>query len=216
MKKSLSSEEEDLSNSITTNYIRSISGVAFLGLGVWMLLDPSKPKHKSVERVTEALVKEIWGPTTGIVFLSIAALILGYSFYQIWKKRSLTYLKLETGYYFFKNQMRVSGLVSDYNNKDLILFHPEYNEVIELRNYTNAKNGSYHKAYLSNQFTCSKSYWSRKGTKLSFFYLGTNADFTLEWQGDDIVVTVTDAQKKFRFNNFKSQAEGQLFEATML
>lgn len=58
--------------------IQMISSSALIGLGCWMLLDPSEKEHARVEKATTALVKEIWGMEAGIVCLVLGGAWLIY------------------------------------------------------------------------------------------------------------------------------------------
>lgn len=66
-----------------------ISAMALMALGIWMLVDPTKKKHASVEKATVAAVKMLWGFETGIVITVLGLTWLIYSYFQLKKFKKL-------------------------------------------------------------------------------------------------------------------------------
>ncbi len=76
MKKQLTPQEKAYRDQRDMKYIGMFSACGFLGLGIWMLIDPASPKHARVEKVTVSLVKDLWGLPCGIILTAIGLFIL--------------------------------------------------------------------------------------------------------------------------------------------
>ena len=83
MKSKLTPEQRVWRDNRDRKILNIISASAFLGLGVWMLLDPSKKKHASVEKATVALVKMLWGFETGCVITVLALVWITVGFIKL-------------------------------------------------------------------------------------------------------------------------------------
>lgn len=83
MKTKLTPEQRVWRDNRDRKIIPMISACAFMGLGIWMLIDPTKKKHASVEKATVALVKMLWGFETGLIITALALIWLVYSIIQL-------------------------------------------------------------------------------------------------------------------------------------
>ena len=83
--KDLKQEEKEFVDFYQMKWVRIIGFLAFLGLGIWMLIDPTPPRHQSVERATVALFKELWSMPFGIILVSVGLIGVSYFMMQLIK-----------------------------------------------------------------------------------------------------------------------------------
>lgn len=208
--------EKGLTDYVQMKYVRLISFVSFFGLGLWMLLDPAKPEHRSVEKVTVALFKNLWGIPFGIICISIGTVGLIYFIRLIVKfRKGYTWIRLVNGYYFFEDRVRLSGLPSIYDKEDLLVFHPQGNKVFEFKNYAKAELNKYQKAKLSTAYNNDETYWSADESGYTLIYKGESlANTTSEYRGDDLIVKSKDQHLSFLLKNYRNLKDGKIRTAS--
>lgn len=212
--KDLKQEEKEFVDFYQMKWVRIIGFLSFLGLGTWMLIDPSKPEHRSIEKVTVSLFKDLWGVPFGVICVSIGLLGIGYFGYQLFKYKDYAWIRLETGYYLFYKQRRVSGLKSMYNGNDLVVFYPERSMVLEFKDYTNTPLYNYQKAHQSQAFNNDMPYWMADAKGYVVIYKGKHLpNTTSEYRGDDLIVKCPDTHMTFYLKNYKNSKDGQIREA---
>jgi hypothetical protein len=80
MKKQLTPQQRAYQDAKDGKIMNMIGSVAVMALGLWMALSPAKPEHAAIERVSTALVKDIWGLEGGIVLLALGGLWMFFAF----------------------------------------------------------------------------------------------------------------------------------------
>lgn len=214
--KDLKQEEKEFVDFYQMKWVRIIGFLAFLGLGVWMLIDPTPPRHQSVERATVALFKELWSMPFGVILVSVGLIGISYFMMQLIKLKKYVWIKLENGYYLFHKQRRVSGLKSMYNGNNLIVFYPEQSTVLEFKDYLKSPFYTYQKASETNLFGNDNAYWMADNEGYVLIYKGKHLSNTSsEFRGDDLIVKCPDTFRTFHLKNYRNLKDGQIRQASM-
>lgn len=207
----LTSEEDALASYIAQKWISIISAGAFMGLGVWMLISPSKPKHEYIEKATVSLLKDLWGIPFGLIILAISLPIIIYAFYRIYKLRGFVWVRLAEGYYLFENGLRLSGLNSIRDKKHLLVFYPEKQKVLQLSDYYGGKFLRYQDAKEVKDLNNEQTYWSAWENSYYLILNGkslTNSSFEL--RGNDLIVSSDQLNYKLLLKDYKILQDGVL------
>lgn len=210
-KKVVDPEVKILEDAIINRYVRMISVVALLGLGIWMLIAPGKPDHASVEKGTVYILKEIWSFEAGVVLLVVA---IAAAISIILKLRLLydtNFLRTEQGYYFFENRKRRKGLPSIRDNEDLLVFDRDNNRVAKFPKYYKTKYNKFKKVDFDTQYNCEGPYWSGDSSGFTFFYKGKNyVDMQFEMRDNDLVVTLSNNEGRFYIKDYKLHKDNKV------
>ncbi|GEM_PF-5456575 len=215
--KDLSDDVRHLKDTLSNKWISIISLTAFFSLGVWMLIDPTSPEHQSVEKSTVYLLKEIWSYPTGIIIVAIAAPFMILRFRDVSMLSGPVWIRLENGYYFFDKKVRKSGLAGMYDGEDLVVFYPEGNRVICLKDYETAGIGVYRKASATDIANLSDAYWNADSSGFSVVHEGKFvANPEWEKRGDDLVVTSPETKKQFFLKDYANLKDNKLRKAKVM
>lgn len=207
----LTSEEDALANYIAGKWISIISAGAFMALGVWMLISPSKPKHEHIEKATVSLLKDLWGIPFGLIILAISLPIIIYALYRISKLRGFVWIRLVEGYYLFENGLRLSGLNSIRDGKHLLIFYPEKQKVLQLGDYYGGKYMRYQEAKEVKDLNNEQIYWSAWENSYHLILNGKylpNSSFELK--GNDLFVSSENLNYKILLKDYKILQDGVL------
>jgi len=82
MKKQRTPEQKQYRDNHERKIITMFAPIAILIMGIWMLLSPAKPKHSHIEKATVSIMKDIWGPNTGIILCILGGIYLTYTIVQ--------------------------------------------------------------------------------------------------------------------------------------
>ena len=214
-RKNTTKKEKFFEDALVQKYVSIMSLTAFLGIGIWMILEPSGMKHASVEKSTVYLMKEIWSFGTGITICVIAIFFLIKTILKIRIMKTFTWVRADSGYYLLRDQVRISGMQSLYDGDDLISFNPPLNEVYRFPKYAKTKLGKYKKAKIDERFNCMDAFWSATDSGYFLYYKGIRVeDLTSEYRGDDLIATSTGSGKRFRLPNYKSSLDNKIRAAS--
>lgn len=209
--------ESQLQKAIAQFQIACFSASTLFGLGVWMLLDPSTPERRSIERGLESIFKELWGTTFGFVLLAIAIPLIGYCLYKAFALSKRVWIKSESGYYYYRNKKRVKGLPSIWDGKDLVLFDVSENEAVRLSKFNAANPNEFLIPPQAKFLDCEKSYWSANEEGYTFIYKGRN-DLKLRAtkNGEDMLVHCDDENFVFKLPQYYALKDNKIREAVSL
>ena len=204
--KDLSPEVRHLKDELGKKWISVISICAFMALGVWMLLDPSSPKHASIEKGTVYILKEIWSWPAGLIIVGVCLPLLIRPIKKIQMLSGKVWIKADKGYYLFDKKERISGLNGMQNGQDLIVFLPNENTALNLKGYyISTPIMGYQKATPSSVINCQDAYWNADSTGYLVFYQGKHlADTSFEKQGNDLLVSSSELNKQFKLVNYQN------------
>jgi hypothetical protein len=204
-------KEKFFEDALGQKWVAVFSLSAFLGIGIWMLLDPSGGKHSGYEKSTVYLIKEIWSFNTGVVICAISIFFLAKTILKIRMMKTFSWVKMDSGYYLMQDQVRISGLQSLYDGDDLIVFNPSVNEVYKFPKYSKAKLNKYKKAEYDDRFNCMDAYWTADKDGYYLYYKGVRVEnLTSEYRGDDLIATSSGLGKKFRLPNYKGNLDNRI------
>ncbi|NOQ74057.1 MAG: hypothetical protein GQ574_18770 [Crocinitomix sp.] len=208
-------KEKIFEEAMAHKWIALISLGAFLGIGIWMLLVPNGLKHSGYEKSSVYLIKEIWSYETGIVICAISVFFLAKTILKIRLMKTFTWVKADSGYYMFRNSIRIAGLKAMYDADDLIVFNPPVNEVYKFPKYGKTKLNKYRKVQLDNRFNCMDAFWNADSSGFYLFYKGVRLEkLTCEYRGDDLIASSVDLSKKFRLINYKNSLDNKIRSAS--
>lgn len=216
--KDLKQEEKAFVDYTSMFWVRIMTFSAFLGLGVWMLISPEKPEHRSIEKSTVYLLKEIWGLPLGIIFTIIGVVGIAFFINKMLKYNNYAFIRVDkNGFYLFHKKRRISGLASIYDGNDLVVFHKETGHVARLKNYLQQPIQQYLKAFSEENLTMEGTYWSANQHGYNLIVKGESVlDSTSEYRGDDLVVSAPKLPYKLLFANYKNAKDDKVREARYL
>ena len=216
-KKPSTPNEKALGEHIGQLWIRTFGLLALLFLGSWMLLDPTPPGHQSVERVSTAFVKDIWGVPAGIVFLTLSIPFLVLTGRQIRALGQVAYIRGETSMQFFLKGIQLTAIQPLYDQNDLLVFYPEGQQVFVLEDYKNQLTEVYYKGVESKDFDLNGSYWHADETGFMLIHKGQNlTQFDLTWDGPDLIAQSQEVDKTFKLVDYKESKDLKVRPAVVL
>ncbi len=214
-RKNSTPKEKFFEDALIQKYVSTMSLTAFLGIGIWMLIDPSGMKHASIEKSTVYLMKEIWSFGTGVAICAIAIFFLIKTILKIRTMKTFTWVRADSGYYLLRDEVRISGMQSLYDGDDLISFNPPLNEVYRFPKYAKTKLGKYRKAEIDERFNCVDAFWTASKDGFFLYYKGIRVEgLTSEYRGDDLIATSAALGKKFRLPNYQSGLDNKIRSAS--
>lgn len=210
-------EEDHLANNIAQKWITVISAGAFSLLGLWMVLSPAKPKHAGYEKVTVALLKDLWGLPFGLIILAISIPVIVYCIYRVMQLKNYVWYRVSNGHYLFDKGLRLKSLTSMRDKDDLYIFHPEKDEVLLCKNYYKCKLLKYFPALLTKQLSNDKVYWNANQDGYAVVFKGKFlANSKSEYRGDDLIVSAENLPSKFLLKNYKNSKDDTIRIASVL
>lgn len=215
--KDLSAADKEIRDYYEMKWVRVFGYLLLAILGVWMIVSPAKPKHASIEKVTVSLIKDLWGLPLGIILLTIALIALAYFIHKIVNIRAYAWIRFTNGYYLYFKRRRVAGLASAYHGKDLLVFHPENQRVLSLKDYSATTYQQYIKAEPVTEFNNDDIYWTANDQGYTIIYKGQALlDTTSEYRGDDLYVKSPSKFITLRLQNYKNLKDGTIRKAVLV
>jgi hypothetical protein len=215
--KDLPVEEKEIVDYYQMRWAHMIYFSGFIGMGLWMLIDPRKPQHQYIEKVTVSLFKDLWGIPFGIILLMIGLLGLGYLVMGMLRVMNYTWYRLKTGYYLFYQRKRISGLGSiSNNNGSMLVFYPEKDIVLEFKGYLKSEYHKYRKASVTTAFNNDDIYWSADKDGYCIIYKGKSLNNTTsEWRGDDLIIKSNEKFLTIPIKNYRNLKDGTIRTASL-
>lgn len=207
--------EQLLKNQINKAW-RFLIGVGVLvGFGMAMILSPTPPEHSSVERVSVAFIKDIWGIPGGITLIIIGLLWLLYILYQQRSFQNRISIKHEGHLYTYFNKKSIPNVCVVFHGDELLGFDPSSNMVYLYPKYNKQLDDFIYKVKEKDDFSCEKNYWKSVNNVLKIYEKG-KITFDAEVQTENDSITLNLSGKKSRIDNFSNYQDGLLREVKFM
>ena len=170
--KDMDVDEKFIHDAVGMKKVRIFSGVAALGLGVWMIITPEGLEHASTEKATVYLMKELWSPYLAAVLLLLGTYIVIKTIVAVKIMTGFTWVKQTGGHYVYNNKERVTGLKAISHGVNKIVFNSAQGEVYEFLNYNKLGLNKYRKVNITDEFNCNDTYWNADSNGYSMVHKG--------------------------------------------
>lgn len=204
-----------LKDNISRVRLYFVGVIIVIGFGIAMFISPSAPAHNSVERVSVAFIKDIWGVPGGIFLLALSLITSFIIYRKLLSFKELISIKHD-GYlytYFKKESIKDIGVV--FHGEELLGFDISSHLVYTYPKYKKQLDDFVYAVDIHKGFQCDTLYWKYIDNTFHFYENGkllTHA--TIEVENKDVMVTI--AEKTSRIMDYQKYEDGLLREVKFL